>query len=393
MFMITGAGCALTGQQADVIVTHFFREKLTMAQRLISVAPSIGNCIIPLFIGFLCSTYTSDVVVMIYAAILMQNCLFLASFTRPIYIEKVLRSTYKMLRDAVDDEDEVIFSNQRANNSNREAKITTESAPQGSTSTNVNVHADDVDDSIVVFNSRKNAKEILDPSMQMRENGILNMYDAKRFSSDFNTIYNDDEIIDENRFSTDYGKFDVHRTNHKVHAYQELENIDSITQNPQPLYRETTVHTQATQNTVSFAVDPNAVSGPARRTASLKKNFITIATMLRDINFYLYTILHMSTTFSVLILGVIFPPLILEHNSTLNIWKVSVLIGMAHAGAFCFVLLCTILPKAVYEKYRLCAMFCMTGAMGFFGKPIYKCTFILYLYSVSGSYNASAHYT
>jgi hypothetical protein len=320
-------GCALTGQQTDIIITHYFREKLVMAQRVVRIAPSVGNCVMPIVIGYFLTQYQTDVVVMIYAAIVMQNCVFLASYTRPIYIEKVIKSTYNMLRDAVEDEDEVIYSNQ-----NRPTEP--ENPPRNET------QDEDAND-VVVFNSVKGAKEILDPEVQYRER---NMTNQSRFSSDFSNMfagstnrfssnfgsqdisdYNGESTTGQgetstNRFSSNFGSQDIYNynINTRSQGYQELENIDS--QNPQPLYRATTV------NAPSVAVFPEASPGTVRRTASLKKNFITITNMLIDVNFYLYALLHLSTTFSILVLGVFFPVLFWEQNQTMNIWSVSILV-------------------------------------------------------------------
>lgn len=309
----TGIGCALTGQQTEVIITHFFREKLTMAQRIVRMAPSVGNCLVPIIVGYLCTVYTGDVVVMIYGAIIMQNCIFLASYTRPIYIEKVLRHTYNMLRDAVEDEDEVIFSNQARQHENNNAQTNSHDEPSQSTA-----QEEDATD-VVVFKSNKNAKEILDPAIQYRENRSVSAKES-RFSNDFSSMY--DTNHNPNRFSSDFGTLDITSYARGVNGYQELENIDR--QVPQPLYRETTVN--APHNSVVFAAEVSP--GTARRTASMKKNFITITNMLMDINFYLYALLHVCTTFSILVLGVIFPPLIWEQNPSMNIWSVSTL--------FCF---------------------------------------------------------
>lgn len=280
-----------------------------MAQRIVRMAPSVGNCLVPILIGYLSIVYTGDVVVMIYGAILMQNCIFLASYSRPIYIEKVIRHTYNMLRDAVEDEDEVIFSNQ-ARKSEAQRKNNEQNNSQGEPSSSQNMAVEEDGTDVVVFNSRKNAKEILDPSIQYRENRPASK--QSRFSSDFSTMYD----TGANRFSSDFGTLDIN-SYARVNGYQELENID--TQAPQPLYRETTVNAPA--NSVVFAAEVSP--GTARRTASLKKNFFTITNMLKDINFYLYALLHVCTTFSILILGLIFPPLIWEQNPSMNIWSVS----------------------------------------------------------------------
>ncbi|CAH1636637.1 unnamed protein product [Spodoptera littoralis] len=375
--IFAGIGCALTGQQTEVIITHYFREKLTMAQRIVRMAPSVGNCLVPILIGYLCSVYSGDVVVMIYGAIIMQNCIFLASYTRPIYIEKVLRHTYNMLRDAVEDEDEVIFSNQ-ARKSEAERKNNEPSSSQGEPSSshnNMAVEEDGTD--VVVFNSKKNAKEILDPSIQYRENRPASK--QSRFSSDFSTMYD----TGSNRFSSDFGSLDIN-TYARVNGYQELENIDR--QAPQPLYRETTVN--APTNSVVFAAEVSP--GTARRTASLKKNFFTITNMLKDINFYLYALLHICTTFSILILGLIFPPLIWEQNPSMNIWSVSTLIAAAHGSALCFIMLCVVLPKSINEKARLCAAFCVAGAMGFYGIAMSSNKSLLVVWCMLASFSTAA---
>ncbi|XP_075975102.1 uncharacterized protein LOC142975872 [Anticarsia gemmatalis] len=367
-----GAGCALTGQQTEVIITHYFREKLTMAQRIVRMAPSVGNCLVPILVGFLCKQHTGDVVVMVYGAIVMQNCVFLASYSRPIYIERVIRHTYNMLRDAVEDEDEVIFSNQsRPGQAN--APQTVESIASGPSQSNA--QEEDATD-VVVFNSRKNAKEILDPSVQYRENRTAS--NQPRFSSDFSSMFEGPP----NRFSSDFGTLDV--TNYTRVGYQELENIDR--QNPQPLYRETTMN--APQGSVVFAAEVSP--GTARRTASMKKNFITITNMLLDINFYLYALLHLCTTFSILILGVVFPPLIWEQNPSMNIWSVSTLIAVAHGSALCFIMLCVVLPKSINEKARLCAAFCVCGAIGFYGITLSSNKSLLVVWCMLASFSTAA---
>lgn len=43
----------------------------------------------------------------------------------------------------------------------------------------------------------------------------------------------------------------------------------------------------------------------------------------------------------------------------------------AHGSALCFIMLCIVLPKSINEKARLCALFCATGAMGFYGKILF----------------------
>lgn len=307
LFMILGAGCALTGQQTEVIISHYFREKLTIAQRLVRMAPSVGNVLVTLLVGYLCTVYTGDIVVMIYGAIIMQNCFFLAAYTRPIYIEKVIRTTYNMLR-AVEDDDEVIFSNQNQGSQNRSQENRTRPV---TVAENV-VSTQDEDSDVVVYNSRRNAKEVLDPEMQNRENSA-----QPRFSSDFSAMFD----APSNRFSSDFGAFDITQYG-GVSGYQELENIDRDGQIPQPLYRETTVDAHSSGLVFSSDVTP----GTARRTATLKKNFITIMNMLLDLNFYLYTLLHLCTTYSIIVLGLIFPPMLWELNPSLNIWSVSKII-------------------------------------------------------------------
>lgn len=305
-----GMGCALTGQQTDVIITHYFREKLTIAQRIVRVAPSLGSCLVPLLVGHLCSRYTADVVVMIYGAVIMQNCLFLASYSRPIYIEKMIRTTYNMLRDAVEDEDEVIFSNQRRN----ETRAAAEGSAPAVSGGNINLVQDDDNADVVVFNSRKNAREILDPSVEFRENGPSS---EQRFSSDFSAMFAEG-APSSNRFSSDFGSLDVSSYS-RISGYRELRSMEREAQAPQPLYRETTV--DAPQGGLVFSAE--VTPGTARRTASLKKNFIALKKMLADVNFYLHALLHLCTTFSVLVLGVLLPPLMWERNPSMNIWSVS----------------------------------------------------------------------
>ncbi|XP_041980080.1 uncharacterized protein LOC121733791 [Aricia agestis] len=341
--IFVGSGYALTAQQSDVIISHYFRDKLTLVQRLIRMAPTLGNVIVPIIIGYLCTVYSSDIVVMMYGALLMQNCLFLATYTRPVYIERVIRSTYNMIR-AVEDEDEVIFPNQNPQPS--------QSTPAPAATVSIEDDANDV----VVFKSKRGAKEVIDPEVEYRANRFSSDFsamDTNRFSSDFSTMYDSPS-----RFSSDFGTLDINR----VSGYQELANIDREGQNPQPLYRGTTV------DTPSSLVFPTEVTpGTARRTASMKKNFITFTNMLLDINFYLYTLLHLCTTFSILLLGVIFPPLLWELNPALNIWSVATMTGIAHAGALCFIVLCIALPKTINETSRLYAVFCLIGAIGFYG--------------------------
>ncbi|XP_026488717.1 uncharacterized protein LOC113395339 [Vanessa tameamea] len=350
--IFAGAGCALTGQQTDVIITHYFRDKLTIAQRLVRMAPSLGNVLTCLLVGYLCTIYTSDIVVMIYGAILMQNCLFLAAYTRPVYIERVIRTTYNMLR-AVEDDDEVIFSNQNPNPNQRPTETQVASRSPTTVAENV-VSTQDEETDVVVFNSRRDAKEILDPEVRHRENNT-----QARFSSDFSAMYDGPSS---NRFSSDFGALDISSYS-RISGYQELENIDRDGQNPQPLYRETTVN--AASNSLVFTSD--ITPGTARRTASLKKNFITVMNMLLDLNFYLYTLLHLCTTFSILILGLVFPAMIWELNTSMNVWSVASVTAIAHGAALMFVMLCIALPKNINEKARLCATFCVCGAIGFYG--------------------------
>ncbi|XP_068633860.1 uncharacterized protein [Battus philenor] len=373
--IFAGIGSALTGQQTDVIITHYFREKLTMAQRIVRMAPSVGNCLVPVLVGYLCTVYTGDVVVMIYGAIMMQNCLFLAAYTRPIYIEKVIRTTYNMLRDAVEDDDEVIFSNQRQN----ESQPPTQSQPRTAAAGSANEAQDDDNADVVVFNSRKNAKEILDPSVELRENGTA---PERRFSSDFSTMFADN--VTGNRFSSDFGSLDVN-TYTRISGYRELASIDREA-HPQPLYRETTV--EAPQGNLVFAAE--VTPGTARRTASLKKNFITVVNMLQDLNFYLYTLLHLCTTYSVLVLGVVFPPLIWEQNPSMNIWSVSTLIAVGHGAALCFIMLCVVLPKSINQRARLCAAFCSCGAVGFYGITLTGNRSFLVVWCMFASFSTAA---
>ncbi|XP_028027501.1 uncharacterized protein LOC114241008 isoform X2 [Bombyx mandarina] len=384
--IFAGIGCALTGQQTEVIITHFFREKLTMAQRIVRMAPSVGNCLIPILVGYLCTVYTGDIVVMIYGAIVMQNCLFLASYTRPIYIEKVIRHTYNMLREAVEDEDEVIFSNQARVSNERQQSRQTNNSSINNEPLPSNAQEDDGTD-VVVFKSNKNAKEIIDPVIQHREN-----INQARFSSDFTSMV---EGGNTNRFSSDFGNSNRFSSNfgsleigdyERVTGYQELASIENDSQNPQPLYRETTV--EAVQNNLVFAVE--MTPGTARRTASMKKNFITITNMLLDVNFYLYALLHLCTTFSIMILGVVFPPLIWEQNPNMNIWSVSTLIAAAHGSALCFIMLCVVLPKSINEKARLCAAFCVAGAVGFYGITLSNSKSLLVVWCMLASFSTAA---
>ncbi|XP_013192234.1 uncharacterized protein LOC106136283 [Amyelois transitella] len=362
--LFAGMGCALTGQQTEVIITIYFRENLIMAQRLVRIAPSIGNCIVPIIIGYMLTKYPGDVVVMIYGALLMQNCFFLAAYTRPVYIEKVIRTTYRRIIDAVEDDDEIIFSNQ----GHSEPPTITQATEGPSTQ-------DDPTD-VVVFNSRKNAKEILDPVVQQRERAISN---ERRFSSDFSEMYNDN-----NRFSSDFGTLDI-TSYSRIGAYQELESIDRDAQNPQPLYRETTVN--APDENLVFSADMTA--GTARRTAMLKKHFITVANMLIDVNFYLYTMLHLCTTFSTLIIGLLFPIFFWEKNTALNIWGVSQMVTVAHGLALCFILLCVMLPKTFNQKARLCSICCVIGAVSFYGITLSRSmSFLIYWCVVAASSTA-----
>ncbi|KAJ2950896.1 hypothetical protein O0L34_g5259 [Tuta absoluta] len=349
--IFAGLGCALTGQQTDIIITHYFRDKLTIAQRLVRMAPSVGNCLIPILVGYLCTLHTADVVVHIYGAVVMQNCLFLASYSRPVYIERVIKTTYNMIRDAMEDEDEIVFNRNRENRQENETGGRTNSGA----AQNPDVTTQDEDD-IVVYNSRTNAREVVDSTERTQE---YNDND-RRFSSDFSNAFTDDPLSrNSHRFSSDFGSLDI--TNY-ARGYRELDNIDRESQNPQPLYRETTV--DAPDNLVFPAEIP---PGTARRTASLRKNVITLKNVLLDINFYLYALLHLCTTFSILVLGVVFAPHVWILNPTMNIWSVSLLIAVAHGSALCFIMLCIALPKSINEKARLCAVFCAFGSLGFFG--------------------------
>ncbi|KAI8421435.1 hypothetical protein MSG28_009501, partial [Choristoneura fumiferana] len=354
-----------------VIITHYFRDRLTTAQRIVRMAPSVGNCLVPILLGYLCAVYTGDVVVMIYGAILMQNCLFLASFSRPMYIERVIRSTYNMLRDAVEDEDEVIF-NQRKEDPEANAQAQSSSQAQDDDATDV-----------VVFKSNKNAKEIIDPAVQYRETAktaaTVISPPNHRFSSDFSEMYSDN--LRQDRFSSDFGSLDISSYS-RISGYQELESIDR--NQPQPLYRETT--TDAPQNIVFSEVSP----GTARRTAALKKNFITVMNMLMDLNFYLYALLHLTTTVSIFVLGVMFAPLVWLKNPTMNIWSVASLMAAAHGSALCFIMLCIVLPKSINEKARLCALFCATGAMGFYGITISAHRSLLLIWCMFSSFATAA---
>ncbi|CAG4974693.1 unnamed protein product [Parnassius apollo] len=370
--IFAGIGCALTGQQTDVIITHYFREKLTMAQRIVRMAPSVGNSVVPILVGYLCTMYTGDVVVMIYGAIMMQNCLFLAAYTRPLYIEKVIRTTYNMLRDAAEDEDEVIFSNQRQTETQNQVQTNL-------TETTADPPQDDDNTDVVVFKSRKDAKEIIDPSVELRENRSSQ---EARFSSDFSTMFTD---VSANRFSTDFGALDVNSFS-RISGYRELTSIEQEVPNPQPLYRETTIN--APQNGLIFSAE--VTPGTARRTASLKKNFITVVNMLQDLNFYLYTLLHLCTTFSILVLGVVFPPLIWEQNPSMNIWSVSTLIAAAHGAALCFIMLCVVLPKSINQKARLCAACCACGTLGFYGITLTENKSFLVVWCMLASFSTAA---
>ncbi|CAB3254405.1 unnamed protein product [Arctia plantaginis] len=360
-----GAGCAMTGQQTEVIITHYFRDRLTMAQRIVRMAPSVGNCLVPILVGYLCSHYTGDVVVMIYGAIVVQNCIFLASYSRPIYIEKIIRHTYNTLRDAVEDEDEVIFSNQNS----------IQNPVSNGPSQSVPPRDDDTTD-VVVFKSKMNAEEIMDPAVQYRESRSIS--NDARFSTDFSTLSD----VTHNRFSSDFGSLDI--THYSRVGYRELENIDR--QQPQPLYRETTMN--APHGSVVFAAEVSP--GTARRTASIKKNLITITSMLRDLNFYLYALLHLCTTFSILVLGVVFPPLIWEQNQSMNIWSVSTLIAVSHGSALCFIVLCVVLPNSINEKARLCAAFCVAGATGFYGITLSTSKSLLVVWCMLASFSTAA---
>ncbi|XP_045769061.1 uncharacterized protein LOC123869977 [Maniola jurtina] len=380
--IFAGAGCALTGQQTDVIITHYFRENLTLAQRLVRMAPSFGNAVTCLVVGYLCTVYTSDLVVMIYAAILMQNCIFLAAYTRPIYIEKVLRSTYNMIR-AVEDDDEVIFSNQ---NTQRIVTIEERTDPIASRAATENVSTQDEENDVVVFKSKKGAREILDPEVQDRENST-----HARFSSDFSTdtpnrFSSDFSAFDRpNRFSSDFGTLDI-TSYSRINGYRELENIDRDGQNPQPLYRETTVN--APSNNLIFT--PDVTPGTARRTASMKKNFITVMNMLVDLNFYLYTLLHLCTTFSVLVLGLVFPAMLWELNPTMNIWSVASVTAISHAAALCFIMLCIAMPKNINEKSKLYATICVCGAVGFYGITLSANKSVLVVWCMIASFATAA---
>nr|XP_034829109.1 uncharacterized protein LOC117986384 isoform X2 [Maniola hyperantus]XP_034829110.1 uncharacterized protein LOC117986384 isoform X3 [Maniola hyperantus] len=381
--IFAGAGWALTGQQTDVIITHYFRENLTLAQRLVRMAPSLGNAMICLVVGYLCTVYTSDLVVMIYAAILMQNCIFLAAYTRPIYIEKVLRSTYNMIR-AVEDDDEIIFSNQ---NTQRIVTIEERTDPIASRVAAENaVSTQDEENDVVVFKSKKGAKEILDPEVQDRENNT-----HARFSSDFssdipNRFSSDFSAFDRpNRFSSDFGTLDI-TSYSRISGYRELENIDRDGQNPQPLYRETTVN--APSNNLIFT--PDVTPGTARRTASMKKNFITVMNMLVDLNFYLYTLLHLCTTFSVLVLGLVFPAMLWELNPTMNIWSVASVTAIAHLAALCFIMLCIAMPKNINEKSKLYATICVCGAVGFYGITLSANKSVLVVWCMIASFATAA---
>ncbi|XP_059052998.1 uncharacterized protein LOC131847432 [Achroia grisella] len=368
--IFAGTGCALTGQQTEMILTTYFREKLVILQRLIKMAPSIGNVLVPLLVGYLCSLHPATGVVMRYAAIIMQNCFLLASYTRPVYIEKVIKTTYKSLQDAIEDDDQVIFSNQSRSN---ERNAQTNPVAAGTSA-----QEDDGTD-VVVFDSKKNAKEIIDPQIQQREKKIV--INDNRFSSDFSTMYTSSN----NRFSSDFGNLDV-TSYSRIDAYQELESIDREASNPQPLYRETTVNSP--ENNIVF--NTTMTEGTARRTGALKKNFIAIKSMLLDLNFYLYTLLHLCTTFSVLILGVVLPLLIWNRNPSMNVWGISKMLSLSHGAALCFILLCIFLPKSINEKVRLCSMFCLTGSIGFYGITLTEGKFLLIVWCMFASFATAA---
>jgi hypothetical protein len=61
---------------------------------------------------------------------------------------------------------------------------------------------------------------------------------------------------------------------------------------------------------------------------------------------------------------------------------VSSLVSVAHASALCFIFLCVALPHAINHKSRLCAAFCLLGAIGFFGNFYISIKIIIIIISV-----------
>ncbi|CAH0720229.1 unnamed protein product, partial [Brenthis ino] len=56
-----------------------------------------------------------------------------------------------------------------------------------------------------------------------------------------------------------------------------------------------------------------------------------------------------------------------ELNPTLNIWSVATATAISHLAALLFITLCIALPQNINEKTKLCAAFCVCGALGFYG--------------------------
>ncbi|GBP52086.1 Monocarboxylate transporter 8 [Eumeta japonica] len=363
--ILIGAGWALTTQQTDVIITHYFRKKLTLAQRIVKLAPAVGNCVAPLIVGMLCVKYPNDgdSVVMVYAALLMQNCFFLASYSRPIYIERVLRSTYSTLKD---DDDDVIYSRPSTANDERNRQPALSAHGRGPRGQTIGTAvADDVEDHVVIFNSNRNAKEILDPEVQTREY-VADVAAQRRFSSDFGAVLYADgaDPTRSNRFSSDFTAADIGRG--ATGGYQELAAIGGAASDPQPLYRATTVDA-GPQYGLSFAVEPEAAPGTQRRTASLKKHFITVTNILVDVNFYLYAVLHLSSTFSILVMSLFFAPLVMKENQSMSVWDISMLLAITSVVAVFFMKISAMFSKAVNEKYEICGTLCALGAFGCYG--------------------------
>lgn len=68
----------------------------------------------------------------------------------------------------------------------------------------------------------------------------------------------------------------------------------------------------------------------------------------------------------------------------------STLIAAAHGSALCFIMLCVVLPKSINEKARLCAAFCVAGAVGFYGITLSNSKSLLVVWCMLASFSTAA---
>lgn len=323
---------SITTQQSEILLKHYFRNKLHIVLTIYKVSILFGNISIMLIMGVVFAHFATSIGLLVYAAFVWQNCLVLLVYSRPTYVTVPLQKNYKILNEAVEDDDEEIYSSQN----NKETKV------------QVDVHTSINDDEEVIQTFNAEQRDIVEPSAASTSRLELGNH-TNPFSYQSNYTYD----------------------------------------NPDTLYKETTVINGNVPQDNLFAFEQQTANvNSNKRTMDVIKNMLLMKSVLKDFRFYIYTYLHLCMRFSILILSVVYPSYVYEQLYGADMSTMVAFMMIMYIGTMCFVSVSAFTPNT-FNRKLLMAIFNIFAFMGFISEyfnwynlKITEITFNFHIFSV-----------